>query len=132
MEEIVAGINQSGQLYIQFESIGTLQKVSFRYELLLYNILQELIQNIIKHAGATEVIIQVILEKELIYLFVEDNGHGFDPLFIKEGLGFSQIKQLVTFVQGTLAIDSLVEKGCRITIEFPVLPDEANYPTPSR
>ena len=132
IEEIVAGINQSGQLYIQFESIGTLQKVSFRYELLLYNIMQELIQNIIKHAGATEVIIQVILEKELIYLFVEDNGHGFDPLFIKEGLGFSQIKQLVTFVQGTLAIDSLVEKGCRITIEFPVLPDEANHPTPSR
>ncbi|MEJ8817294.1 sensor histidine kinase [Lacibacter sp. H407] len=132
VEEIVTGINQSGQLYIQFESIGTLQKVSFRYELLLYNIMQELIQNIIKHAGATEVIIQVILEKELIYLFVEDNGHGFNPLFIKEGLGFSQIKQLVTFVQGTLAIDSLVEKGCRITIEFPVLPDEANHPTPSR
>ncbi len=132
IEEIVEGVNRSKQLYIQFESIGTLQKVSFRYELLLYNILQELIQNIIKHAQATEVIIQVILENELIYLFVEDNGKGFNPLLIKEGLGFSQIKQLVTFVQGTLAIDSHVEKGCRITIEFPVLPDEANHPTPSR
>lgn len=132
IEEIVEGINQSKRLYIQFESIGSLQKVSFRYELLLYNIIQELIQNSIKHAEATELIIQIILEKELIYLFVEDNGKGFHPLYIKEGLGFSQIKQLVTFVQGTLAIDSHVEKGCRITIEFPVLPDETNHPTPAR
>jgi len=128
LKEIIGGVNQSDGLYIQFESIGSLQKSSFQYELLTYNIVQELIQNIIKHAHATEAIVQLILEKELIYLFVEDNGRGFNPFFIKEGLGFSQIKQLVTFVKGTFQVDSDKNNGCRISIEFPVLPDEAKHP----
>ncbi len=127
IKEIIEGINKGSGLYIQFESIGTLQKVSFRYELLIYNILQELIQNIIKHANATEAIVQLILEKELIYLFVEDNGRGYNPFFIKDGLGFSQIKQLVTFVKGNLTIESNVNSGCRVSIEFPVLTDEQNH-----
>ncbi len=127
--EFINSINKSSAIYIQFESIGTLNKTSFKYESLVYNIVQELIQNIIKHSGATEVIVQLMLEKELIYLFVEDNGRGFNPLSIKEGLGFSQIKQLVTFVQGTLTVDGKEHEGCRITIEFPVLPDEANNPS---
>ncbi len=128
LKEIIGGVNKSDGLYIQFESIGTLQQSSFQYELLTYNIVQELIQNIIKHAQATEAIVQLILEKELIYLFVEDNGRGFDPFFINEGLGFSQIKQLVTFVQGSFQVDSEKNNGCRISIEFPVLPDEAKHP----
>ncbi len=130
VKEITDGVNESKGIYIQFESIGSLQKVSFRYELMVYNILQELIQNILKHAQASEVIIQLILEKELIYLFVEDNGKGFNPLFIKEGLGFSQIQQLVTFVKGSLTIDVKEGSGCKVTLEFPVLPDEANQPHP--
>ncbi len=128
LKEIVAGINESEGLYIQFESIGTLQSASFQYELLTYNIVQELIQNIIKHAQATEAIVQLILEKELICLFVEDNGRGFDPFLIKEGLGFSQIKQLVTFVKGNFQVDADKNNGCRISIEFPVLPDETKHP----
>ncbi len=132
VKQIVEGVNESQRIFIQFESIGSLQKVSFRYELMVYNILQELIQNILKHAQATEVIIQLILEKELIYLFVEDNGRGFNHLSIKEGLGFSQIQQLVTFVQGSLTIDAKEGYGCKVTLEFPVLPDEANHATTYR
>nr|WP_294902885.1 7TM diverse intracellular signaling domain-containing protein [uncultured Lacibacter sp.] len=132
VKEITDTVNNSEQLYIQFESIGTLQNVNFRYELLLYNILQELIQNIIKHSRASEAIVQLILEKELIYLFVEDNGKGFDPIHVKHGLGFSQIQQLVTFVKGSLIVDAAEGKGCKITIEFPVLPDETNHPTTHR
>ncbi|HYK56370.1 MAG TPA: ATP-binding protein, partial [Flavisolibacter sp.] len=73
---------------------------------------------------ATEVIIQIILETELISIFVEDNGRGFDKAFVKEGLGFSQIKGLVTFVNGHFEVDSQVNKGCRISIEFPLIPHE--------
>ena len=130
IKEITEDVNKSSALYIQFESIGSLQKVSFRYELLIYNILQELIQNIIKHAGASEAIIQLMLEKEIISVFVEDNGIGFDKTFKQDGLGFSQIKQLVTFVKGNLSIQSSINKGCTVSIEFPVLTDEATQPHP--
>jgi len=130
IKEIVGGVNKSSTLYIQFESIGSLQQVSFRYELLIYNILQELIQNIIKHAGASEAIIQLMLEREMISVFVEDNGIGFYQTLKQDGLGFSQIKQLVTFVKGTLSIQSTIHKGCTVSIEFPVLTDETNQPHP--
>lgn len=132
IRQIVTRINQSNGIYIQFENIGSRLHVPFRYELMMYNILQELIQNILKHAKASEAIIQLILEKRLISVFVEDNGRGFEKKTNKEGLGFSQIQQLVTFVNGKLSIDAEPGNGCRISIEFPILPDDFSYPNPDR
>lgn len=128
IRQITERVNQSGQLFIQFESIGSQDHVSYRYELMIYNVLQELIQNIIKHAGASESIIQLMMEPELISLFVEDNGVGFEKNVNKDGLGFSQIRQLIKFVHGNFYVESAPGNGCRISIEFPVLPDEINYP----
>lgn len=124
LQDMVAQYNRTGKIGIHLESIGTLHASSFQNELLVYRIIQELLQNAVKHAHATEVIIQIILETELISIFVEDNGRGFDKAFVKEGLGFSQIKGLVTFVNGHFEVDSQVNKGCRISIEFPLIPHE--------
>jgi signal transduction histidine kinase len=120
-------INTSKKLHIQFEPIGAMQKTSFRYELLIYNIIQELLQNIIKHAEATEAIIQLLIEDNLVSIFVEDNGKGCDPEKIKDGLGYTQIKQLVTFVRGQMHIDIAEHRGCRVSIEFTLLPDERQH-----
>ena len=126
--EVVAG-KGTGKIAIHLESIGSLHSSSFQNELLVYRIIQELLQNAVKHAHATEVMIQIILEEELISIFVEDNGRGFDKTLIKEGLGFSQIKGLVTFVNGRFEADSQVNKGCRVSIEFPLIPHEATDKT---
>ncbi len=128
VQQFINHINESNGLYIQFEMIGSLERTSFRYELLIYNIIQELLQNIIKHSKATEAIIQLMLEDDQVSIFVEDNGKGFDSHQSPEGLGFLQIKQLVTFVNGTLQIDSSQNQGTRISIEFTALPDERKHP----
>jgi signal transduction histidine kinase len=132
IRQISERVNQSGELFIQFESIGSQRHVSYRYELMIYNILQELIQNIIKHAGASEVIIQLMMEPELISIFVEDNGEGFEKKLHKDGLGFSQIRQLIKFVRGNFYVESSPGNGCRVSIEFPVLPDEIDHPYHNR
>ncbi len=121
IEHFVEGINSAGQLYIQFESIGSLQKVPFQYEILLYNVLQELLQNIIKHSAATEGIVQLALEPELVYLFVEDNGKGLSQNELNEGLGYFQIKELLKFVKGRMMTKANAGEGFQITIEFPIL-----------
>jgi signal transduction histidine kinase len=131
VRQIINSVNKSGKLYIQFESIGSHQTTTYRYELLVFNIIQELIQNIIKHAQASEVIIQLMIEKEIISIFIEDNGNGFDQNSINEGLGFTQIKQLVTFVNGNLSIDTQKGQGCKVSVEFPVLSDETSNPSPN-
>jgi signal transduction histidine kinase len=86
---------------------------------------QELLQNVIKHADATEVMIQLIIEPQLISVLVEDNGKGFDTAAMKDGLGFSQIRELATFVKGQFEVHSEINKGCSVSIEFPTIPNES-------
>ena len=129
LKDLVAPFNRTGKIVIRLESIGSLHSSSFQNELLVYRIIQELLQNAVKHAHATEVMIQIILEEELISMFVEDNGRGFDKKLVKEGLGFSQINGLVTFVKGRFEVDSQVNKGCRVSIEFPLIPHETTDKT---
>ena len=123
LKQFLKNLMLDKHIQVQFEVIGERDRMPFRYELLVYNLVQELIHNIIKHAGATEVIIQLLREEQVVSLYVEDNGTGFQQEKIKEGLGLIQIKQLVTFVNGSLHMDTSPGNGCRVSIEFTILPD---------
>jgi signal transduction histidine kinase len=116
--DLVKSVNNANKIQIQFESLGSMNTLSFQYELMIYNIVQELIQNMIKHANATEGIIQIILEQNIISLFVEDNGIGFVETEIKDGLGFLQIKKIVSLAKGNIAIHASPNKGCTVSIEI--------------
>ncbi len=116
--DLVKSINNANKIQIQFESLGSENTLFFQYELMVYNIVQELIQNMIKHAKASEGIVQIILEKDIISLFVEDNGIGFIENEIKDGLGFLQIKKIVNLAEGNIAIHSSPNNGCTISIEI--------------
>jgi signal transduction histidine kinase len=116
--DLVKSVNNANKIQIQFESLGSMNTLSFQYELMIYNIVQELIQNMIKHANATEGIIQIILEQNIISLFVEDNGIGFVENEIKDGLGFLQIKKIVSLAKGNIAIHSSPNNGCTVSIEI--------------
>jgi hypothetical protein len=122
--DLVKSINNANLIQLQFESLGSENKLVFQYEMMVYNIVQELIQNMIKHAQATEGIIQVILEKDFISLFVEDNGVGFVAHETKDGLGFLQIKKMVHFANGNIIIQSEPNKGCTISIEIKIQNNE--------
>jgi signal transduction histidine kinase len=73
--DLVKSVNNANLIQLQFESLGSENTLIFQYELMVYNIVQELIQNMIKHAQASEGIIQIILEKDFISLFVEMYTH---------------------------------------------------------
>lgn len=89
-------------------------------ELLLYRITQELINNALKHAQASE--IKVILNAEPISLSVIDNGVGFDKELIegdiKKGVGLYNIENRVSLLNGELIFDTEKEKGTSITIKL--------------
>ncbi|MEX2379410.1 MAG: tetratricopeptide repeat protein [Vicingaceae bacterium] len=75
----------------------------------LYRVVQELVNNTIKHSGATEVSLQTNFDGETFNLIYEDNGKGFDPKKVKSGIGLENIKARVKRMNGSLHID--VEKG---------------------
>ena len=96
-------------------------QLSLDSQLIVYRIIQELVNNALKHADAEQIIIQVI-ENELDYfLIVEDDGKGFDidKLNQSNSAGFHNIRSRIEFLRGTMQIESQINIGTSIEIKFP-------------
>ncbi|KAA2240406.1 sensor histidine kinase [Chitinophaga agrisoli] len=94
-------------------------------EIILFRIVQEMLNNFVKHARASELEIYLTHENDIINLEIRDNGVGFDPgsLFIKEnpkGLGLRNIRKRATLIGGHCNIDSIKNGGTTIRITIPV------------
>ncbi len=116
-------INQSGALKVTYQSIGIenapLEQTT---AITIYRIIQELINNTIKHASAQQAIVQLTKVGEQITLTVEDDGKGFDTAILQKqkGIGWENIKNRVDFLQGKLDIQSDKGKGTSVFIEIAV------------
>lgn len=89
-----------------------------RYKLNIYRILQESLQNIIKHADANFVSINLTIADE-ITLLIEDNGKGFETNNKSDGIGIKNIKDRLQSLNGTLHIDSKINNGTTLNIHIP-------------
>lgn len=90
-------------------------------QLAIYRIAQELANNIVKHAGATQASITLREEADFIIIQGEDNGKGFNPSQVKSaGLGLKTIHDRVQLLNGTMEIDSSPDQGTLITIYLPL------------
>ena len=97
------------------------------FEIKLYNIIQEFINNILKHSQASHAMITLVEKNKKLILIIEDNGQGFDKETIpeKDGLGINQIDARIQMMKGKFNIESGKGKGTKITIELPVFEKEA-------
>ncbi|MBK9570320.1 MAG: hypothetical protein IPO53_10700 [Chitinophagaceae bacterium] len=89
----------------------------------LYRIVLELINNIVKHAQAKKVTVQLIKYPDYINLSVEDNGRGFDyehALLEKKGIGLGNILSRVDYLKGIMNVDSIPGRGTSVIIEIPL------------
>lgn len=86
--------------------------------LTIYRIIQELINNAVKHSRASEVLVQYLVEKEKINITVEDNGEGFSLENLKEkrGMGLENLKTRVAYLNGEIDFDSNPGEGTNINI----------------
>lgn len=123
IEEIKEAIERSGKLAIHLDAFGIDERLESTQEIFLYRIIQETITNVIKHAEASEIDIQLSRNEEEISLIIEDNGKGFDPESIKdknEGMGLNNLKMRVEQLGGAFTIDSMPGKGSLIMVDIPV------------
>jgi signal transduction histidine kinase len=89
-------------------------------KLMVYRIIQEQINNIIRHAHAGSIHINLKTDKGRLTLSVGDNGHGFDMKTIKRGHGFDNISNRADLFGGKLRIDAAPGKGCTIHVRIPL------------
>jgi len=114
-------INLSGALHVSYQSYG-LDRVEIDQTtaITIYRIVQELVNNALKHAAAKTAIVQVTRAEQTISVTVEDDGKGFDPAILDRarGIGWSNIRNRVEFLKGKLDIRSEAEKGTSVHIEI--------------
>src|SRR5579872_4073087 len=93
----------------------------------VYRIIQEQLNNILKHAQASAVSIELNKQREQIRLRVEDDGKGFDPRMRRNGVGISNIMSRAELYNGKVEIDSSPGKGCRLEVilNSKALPEQA-------
>ncbi|WP_298510612.1 sensor histidine kinase [uncultured Kordia sp.] len=88
-------------------------------EIQIYRIIQELLNNIIKHAKATQVDIQILKLEKGVNIIVEDDGVGFDTEKQHKGIGLKTIQSRVVNMKGSCLIDSGKGNGTTVTIDIP-------------
>jgi signal transduction histidine kinase len=92
-------------------------------EMNIYRIIQELLNNMIKHAEATECIFRIAKTAGHVCISIADNGKGFDPDAVKRGAGLLGIKERVNILSGELRIQNASPNGTIITINLPIVND---------
>ena len=93
--------------------------VNDKFKLNVFRIVQEQLNNILKHAKATEVTISLSQNKKSIILSISDNGVGFDTGKKRKGIGIANIKSRAASYNGTADFVSQPGQGCVLTVTFP-------------
>jgi len=122
LQNLIDKISSNAGLQISFSAHEFEGRLEESTEISIYRIVLELINNIVKHAKAHKVTIQLIRYPGYINLVVEDDGCGFDHEKIaeeKKGIGLGNILSRVEYLKGTLDIDSSPGKGTTVIIEIP-------------
>jgi len=123
LRDFCSEINLTGSIKITYQSFGLKDKlIEQSKSITVYRIVQELINNVMKHSGASEMLVQLGLDNQQMSITVEDNGKGFEVSNLEKanGIGWRNIKNRVDFMKGTLDIHSAENKGTSVLIEFQV------------
>ncbi|HEY7022529.1 MAG TPA: PAS domain S-box protein [Ktedonobacterales bacterium] len=109
---------------VDFSVDGLDHRLPARFEAGIYRIIQEALTNVSRHAGVTEVIVQIYVTEEDLSLYVVDAGAGFDieeALVVGGSTGLAGMRERADLLAGTLTIDSIAGEGTTIHAKFPVM-----------
>lgn len=122
LHDLKGSIEASRQIKVDLLVLNLDERLEGTVEINLYRIIQELVSNILRHANAGEITIQLNKFGQELLLMVEDNGKGFDPSLASQdrGMGLRNVASRVDALGGRLSIDSGRGRGTTTTIEIPL------------
>jgi signal transduction histidine kinase len=109
-------------LQVHLYTEGLDERLDSNTETVLYRIIQECVNNVIKHSGASTLDISVVKDKDGVSATIEDNGKGFDIADKSkfDGIGLKNIVTRAEYLKGTVDFDSTPGKGTLVAIHVPV------------
>ncbi|MCB0807283.1 MAG: sensor histidine kinase [Bacteroidales bacterium] len=120
LKDLVSRIETSANLKVVFQEFGDKKHLDKTNETMLFRIVQEMLNNVVKHAEAKEVILQLTWHEHSLNVIVEDDGKGFDANLVDAGIGLQSIRQRVDYLGGELGIDTQKGRGSTFTIDIPL------------
>ncbi|WP_258921850.1 sensor histidine kinase [Heyndrickxia coagulans] len=113
--------NYKGSPVITYRHLGEERRLPTNYEIALFRLIQESVQNALKHAKATEIQVKSELRKNSFIATVKDNGVGFDVRSIREGaFGIVGMRERVSLLNGEISIHSKRGAGTLVIIQIPM------------
>ncbi|WP_017551630.1 sensor histidine kinase [Heyndrickxia coagulans] len=110
-----------GSPVITYRHLGEERRLPTNYEIALFRLIQESVQNALKHAKATEIQVKSELRKNSFIATVKDNGVGFDIHSIREGaFGIVGMRERVSLLNGEISIHSKIGAGTLVIIQIPM------------
>jgi signal transduction histidine kinase len=123
--DLVESIRTTKTINVEFYPAGRFdEKISDKVKLMLFRIIQEQVNNVLKHSGARNLIIELTLaeNERSIELSITDDGKGFNPEKVrKKGLGLSNIMSRADLFGGKVNIQSAPGRGCKLNVQIPLL-----------
>jgi signal transduction histidine kinase len=127
MYEMIAHVELTTSMNITLKiPDNILNLLDAKKQVAIYRIVEEQLNNIIKHARANRVCIEMMRRDKNIQLYIEDNGRGFDPETSRRGIGLSNMQSRTEMLHGQMDIISGVGQGCVIKIVFPETLEESD------
>jgi signal transduction histidine kinase len=117
VKELCNSINSSNTIKVNFIQTGDYQKLPEKTELALFRVIQELLNNSLKHAGADQIRIRMDFVGNSYKIIVEDNGKGFDMNSTKlRRSGLKNIESRISIINGQIEFNSKLGVGTKATI----------------
>ncbi|HYF29620.1 MAG TPA: PAS domain S-box protein [Chitinophagaceae bacterium] len=120
INELIATISESKPIRISFRASRDNEDLPGKLKMALFRITQEQLSNILKHAEAKRVVIQILRNPKSIQLIIQDDGKGFNVSEKARGIGLKNIASRARCYDGIMKIDSRPEKGCIMTVLIPI------------
>jgi signal transduction histidine kinase len=123
LKEFEQTINSSNQVKMVVTCHNMNERLESTIEVTLFRIIQEVVTNALNHAQATEINVSLLnQDQESLHLLIEDNGIGFDPNMVSNGIGMQILKARVLQLRGTLEYDTGQGHGTTVTLDLPLHP----------
>ncbi|MFM9907697.1 MAG: histidine kinase [Chitinophagaceae bacterium] len=117
LQDYCDGLSEAQSFKINGEFYGLEKRMESSIEIVVYRIVQELLNNAVKHSDASTILAQVIRNDKNLSITIEDNGRGFNKETVRQGAGLKNIQSRVGYLKGQMDIKSEPGKGTSIHID---------------
>ncbi|WP_082233347.1 sensor histidine kinase [Halobacillus massiliensis] len=121
LKKYLTNVEEYSNVQIRFLSLGSEERIDSKYEVAIFRLIQEAVQNAVKHAEATGIDVKIELKSHMAAIIIKDDGKGFDPWKKREkSFGLVGMRERVDMVNGELHINSKPGEGTIVTIHLPL------------